>query len=223
MKILKKFTCIPKFCRNFWKVFKLNFLWKLVFVIWEIKSKHYGKMEESLMEKWTEIEKISKTRFSSGEDMLFTHPTFYQYYESTGPGLYGQRSHLIFYKKFIPEYILLSCLFEKKTKFMEILARNWISEFWDPSLHSFPVTGGGGGLNPISLDLPLVKYGTRTWYEKNKKIVQNWLIPATSQQISHQKSKTKIPIEETLKRVKQFRNGHKIWKTNTPNNRNTYF
>ncbi len=41
------------------------------------------KMEKSLMEKWTEIEKINKGHFSSGEDMLFTHPTFYQYYGSS--------------------------------------------------------------------------------------------------------------------------------------------
>ncbi len=37
-----------------------------------------GKMEKYLMEKWTEIEKINTGCFLSGEDMLFTHPTFYQ-------------------------------------------------------------------------------------------------------------------------------------------------
>ncbi len=38
-----------------------------------------GKNEKFLMEKWTELEKIIKGRFLSGEDMLFTHPTFDQY------------------------------------------------------------------------------------------------------------------------------------------------
>ncbi len=41
-----------------------------------------GKMEKSLMEKWRVIEKINEGRFLSGEDMLLTHPTFYQYYGS---------------------------------------------------------------------------------------------------------------------------------------------
>ncbi len=39
-------------------------------------------MEKSLMEKWTEIEKMNKGHFLSCEDMLFTHSTFYQYYRS---------------------------------------------------------------------------------------------------------------------------------------------
>ncbi len=40
------------------------------------------KIKKSLMEKRTLIEKINKGHFSSGEDMLFTHPTFYLYYRS---------------------------------------------------------------------------------------------------------------------------------------------
>ncbi len=37
------------------------------------------KMEKLLRKKWTEIKKINKGCFSSSEDILFTHPTFYQY------------------------------------------------------------------------------------------------------------------------------------------------
>ncbi len=39
-----------------------------------LKSK--GKMQNSLMEKWTVIEKINKERFLSDKDVLFTQSTF---------------------------------------------------------------------------------------------------------------------------------------------------
>ncbi len=48
----------------------------------EKQEKLKGKMEKFLMRKLTEIEKINKGCFSSGEDILFTRPTFYQYYGS---------------------------------------------------------------------------------------------------------------------------------------------
>ncbi len=53
-----------------------------------------GKVEKSLLEKLIQIEKINKGRFSSGENMLFTHQTLYHYYRSTG--LYGRRCFPIY-------------------------------------------------------------------------------------------------------------------------------